>query len=387
MNQRTERHEHPDGTGTAPLYHWEIHRLSDGRQIRGPSGTCSTEEMARACVTAALQVTAGPDVCAWGHISACLAGCDGTPPILTPLAWATPHHDGTLEWLPLGATPDGLGEAGTAPGPSEHRDLVSPLVRFGREMRRHRLHAHLTPEEIAERAQCTTAKVLAIENGITVPTRSVARHIDRAVSADGALVELWVSIMQSAYPPWFRTIVEQERKAVFIQEFESVAVPGLFQTEEYARALFTSANPMASHLWIEQFVVARLDRQDLLAAEEQPRIMLVLDESVFRRRVGGRRVMSEQLGHLLRCARLPRVHLQVLPFSVRDHPGGLVPFRVMGFQSQADVCYEETFLDGRLTSDPSHVQQRKLAFNILQAKALSQQDSQSLIRRIKEEME
>ncbi len=130
-----------------------------------------------------------------------------------------------------------------------------------------------------------------------------------------------------------------------------------------------------------------MDRQRILERGDPPQIMIALDEGVLRRRVGGGGTMREQLGHLLAVAELPKVCLQVIPFSVRQHPGGMTPFRIMGFREGPDVLYGESFIGGQVTSDPRQLRQHQLAFNLIQANALSPHGSRVLIRRLRREID
>ncbi|MET7900542.1 Scr1 family TA system antitoxin-like transcriptional regulator [Streptomyces sp. NPDC005355] len=371
------------------LYRWDIHQVSNSRHQQGPCGTCTTEDSARACIEAALSAAVGPGVYAWGLLSRMPAGLREPTPSSprTPLAWAAPGPDGTVAWLPHAGRPLITEETSETPVVSSGQSISSLLSRFGGEVQRYRLIAGLTQGELAERAHCATTTVQRLENAEQMPSRVFAQRVDRLLGVDGALVKLWPSLIRSAYPDWFWQVIELEQQASFIQEFETVAVPGLLQTEAYARTIFTAAHPVASKLRIEQLVGARIDRQRILTRREPPQIMITLDEGVLRRRIGGNSVMSEQLGHLLQTADLPKVHLQVLPFNVREHPGGMTPFRLMGFRDGPDVLYGETFIGGQTTNDASQIQQHKLAFNLIQSKALSRDDSCVFMRDVKKEID
>jgi transcriptional regulator with XRE-family HTH domain len=303
------------------------------------------------------------------------------------MAWAAQGPGGTVTWLPHGGRPPGEELASGADTAPAVQSISSLLSRFGGEVRRYRLEAGLTRQELADGAYCTSHMVARIERAQEIPSRFFAQQADRLLGADGALVMLWPSLVRSAYPDWFWQVIELEQQASFIQELETVAIPGLLQTDSYARAVFTAAHPVASKLEIDQLVAARIDRQRLLTRREPPQVMITLDEAVLRRRIGGKAVMSGQLERLLHSSGLPRVHLQVIPFDVRDHPGGMTPFRLMGFRDGPDVVYGETFIGGQTTTDPQQVQQHKLAFHLIQSKALSPDESRFLIGELKKEIE
>lgn len=287
-------------TPLVSVYRWDIHRVAGSRHQQGPCGTSVSEDGARACVEAALAAAVGPDAYAWGLLSR-IRSVTAEPSAggrRTPIAWAAPGPDGTVAWLPHGAT-----------------------------------------------------------------------------------------ALRSVHPDHTPHISELEQQASVIHEFAPVAVPELLRTEDYARALYAIAHPLAPALRTAQREAAHLRRRRLLARREPPHLVVLLDEGVLRRLVGGNRVMSEQLGHLLDCGGLPRVHLQVLPFGVRDHPGALPPFRLMAFGDGPDVLCGETALGGQTTVDARQVTERRMAFRLIRSKALAQDDSRELIRELKDELD
>ncbi|MGV9990828.1 helix-turn-helix domain-containing protein [Streptomyces sp. NPDC003374] len=391
MNGTTDggdRRAHVPAGGS--LYGWEVHQVCDSRHQQGPCGTCATEQSARACIEAALSAAARPGVHAWGLLSRLPAASrqplPSCPP--DPIARAALGPDGSVAWQPPGgrglADPDAPDAASGRPG---GESLLSALNRFGAALRGYRLAAGLGLPELAGRMGCPEDVLERVENAGRMPSRGFAEEADRLLGTGGALAARWPALVESAYPDWFWQVVEVEQQASFLQEFETVAVPGLLQTEAYARAVFTTAQPVLPALRIEQLVTARMDRRRLLDRCDPPRVMIVLDESVLRRRVGGRRIMGEQLGHLAAVTELPKVDLQVIPFGLREHPGTMTPFRIMGFREGPDLLYGESFLGGQVTDDAHQLRQHQLAFNLLQANALSPHDSRVLIRRLRKELD
>lgn len=372
------------------LYGWEVHQVCDSRHQQGPCGTCATELSARTCIEAALSAGVRPGVHTWGLLSRVPAqpGQRTSSWLGTPIARAVLGPDGKVAWQPPvdeGLVPVEAQAAG--PTPVRREDLPSALSRFACAVGQYRSAAGLSQQQLAERMRCAGSDVERVEGAEKMPSRGFAVEADRILGAEGALAALWPALLKSAYPNWFWQVIELEQQANFIQEFETVAIPGLLQTEAYARAVFRTAHPVASALQIEQFVTARLDRQRILDRRDPPQIMIALDEAVLRRRVGGGRVMGEQLGHLMAMADLPRVHLQVIPFTVHEHPGGMTPFRIMGFREGPDVLYGESFIGGQVTNDPHQLRQHHLAFNLIQAHALSPPDSRVLMRRLRKEID
>lgn len=177
--------------------------------------------------------------------------------------------------------------------------------------------------------------------------------------------------------------VAQENDADRIDEWCPQLVPGLLQTDEYAREVirvWTRANGEAE---LERRLRARLQRRALLsrANPAAPRITAVLDEAVLRRPIGGPEVMHDQLDALLSAARRPNVTVQVLPFSAGSHPGLDGPFIVLGFPDRIapDVAYVETKAGGNHVESRSGVRRFKLDFDELKNAALDPAGSMEFI--------
>ncbi|MEV6791828.1 DUF5753 domain-containing protein [Streptomyces sp. NPDC051320] len=163
-------------------------------------------------------------------------------------------------------------------------------------------------------------------------------------------------------------------------------VPGLLQTESYARSLLEAARPSVGDR-LGEMLAARLARQSILAQPESPVLWAVLDEAVLRRRVGGAVVMHEQLGELLRTATdMGQVTVQVMPFDEEEHPllGGSLT--VLSFSRRPDVADLQSSHSGELVEQPATLAEYSLAFDHLQARALSPRDSACMIRSAMEDI-
>ena len=147
-------------------------------------------------------------------------------------------------------------------------------------------------------------------------------------------------------PPWFQAYVGLEADASLIRTYEVQFIPGLLQTEDYARAVVLlghSADPKAE---VEQRVRLRMDRQKLLTRASPPRLWAVIDEAALRRPIGGQEVMRDQLNHIATMATLPNVTLQVIPFEHGGHAaaGGAFTFLRFADQELPDVVYIEQLI-------------------------------------------
>jgi transcriptional regulator with XRE-family HTH domain len=153
----------------------------------------------------------------------------------------------------------------------------------------------------------------------------------------------WWTRYNDVLPDWFESYLGLESAARSIRSFETQFVPGLFQTEDYARAVTRLGHQTAPESEIERRVGLRLKRQDLLSRARLPRIWVVMDEAVLRRPIGGAAVMRAQLFRLAGVAELPGVRLQVVPFARGGHAGASGSFSILRFEEPdlPDVVYME----------------------------------------------
>jgi hypothetical protein len=124
----------------------------------------------------------------------------------------------------------------------------------------------------------------------------------------------WWRRYNDLMPGWFNDYVGLEEAATRIQTWEPLYVPGLLQTEEYARGIASHGQPDSADDAVDRRVALRMRRQKLLARPDAPRFWGVIDESVLHRPVGGRKALRAQVEHLLEVTALPNVSVQVLPW-------------------------------------------------------------------------
>ncbi|WP_301323071.1 helix-turn-helix domain-containing protein [Actinomadura rupiterrae] len=154
----------------------------------------------------------------------------------------------------------------------------------------------------------------------------------------------WWHRYTDVLPSWFQTYVGLEESAALIRTYELQFVPGLLQSEGYARAIIQQGNAGAPESEIEQRVSLRLQRQERLTAPDAPRLWAVLDESALKRPIGGPEVMRGQLEHLIEVSKLPNVTIQVMPFKFGAHAAEGGAFTILRFPEQdlPDVVYVES---------------------------------------------
>ncbi|WP_435241528.1 helix-turn-helix domain-containing protein [Streptomyces cucumeris] len=263
---------------------------------------------------------------------------------------------------------------------SEHADLsnpaVSPLAHFGAEVRLERERLGISREDLGRAAHCGYSLVAKIEAGKRVPVLEFAEACDRMFPhSNGRFARLWPLALRYAFPPWFRKYVELEREATTIRTFESQVIPGLLQTEEYARELLRTGRPDS----LDDLVTARMTRQSLWECDTSPRAWFVLDEQALRRNVGTAEVMGCQLERLLKAGQRPRTVIQVILQSIGAHPGLAGPFTILSFGQGPDVLYVDSFSEGRTVLDAGEVDAAAHAYDLLRSYALSPEASADVI--------
>jgi hypothetical protein len=227
---------------------------------------------------------------------------------------------------------------------------------LGAQLRRLREAADVTPDRAGYEIRASRSKISRMETGhVGFKARDVADLLalygvtdEQAQSGFLQLAKQasrpdWWAKYSDILPDWFENYLGLESASSTIRTFEIQFVHGLFQTEDYARAVTRLGHQAAPAAEIERRVGLRVKRQGLLTGANPPRIWSVMDEAVLRRPVGGLAVMRAQLHHLLEVARMPQVTVQVVPFARGGHAGASGSFTVLRFEEQdlPDVVYIE----------------------------------------------
>ncbi|GAA2575459.1 helix-turn-helix domain-containing protein [Streptomyces lienomycini] len=258
---------------------------------------------------------------------------------------------------------------------------ASPLDYYGAELRRQREAAGLRLADLGRIVFCTGSLVGQIETTLKVPTRDFSARVDAALNTDGVFSRLVGLVLRSQLPSWFQPYAEMEAKASYISAFEAQVVYGLLQTPEYARA----ALAVREDNDLDGLVAARLERQRILDKENPPLMWVVLSEAVLRQQVGGRDVMRGQLAHLLELRDREWLRVQILPFEAGAHAGLPGSYTMLRFDGDPDIVYTEDFVQGHMTANPQAVKEGSLRYALMQAAALSVEESAELIARVMEE--
>jgi transcriptional regulator with XRE-family HTH domain len=283
------------------------------------------------------------------------------------------------------------GRAGDVQGPTVPRMLV------GIQLHRFREAAGITPEQAAYEIRASRSKISRMENGLV---RFKERDVTDLLSLYGitdeqtrsSLVALtrqantpgWWSKYGDIMADWFEAYLGLETAASVIRTFELQFVHGLFQTEDYARAVTMLGHTSAPADEIERRVSLRLKRQDLLTGPEPPQVWSVIDEGALRRPVGGAVVMRAQLDHLVEMARLRHVTIQVVPFSRGGHAAAGGSFTVLRFGEPEvpDVVYIEQLTSALYLDKHDDVDHYMEVMNNLSTEALTPASSVRFVAEI-----
>jgi transcriptional regulator with XRE-family HTH domain len=281
--------------------------------------------------------------------------------------------------------------------------LVANFVQrmiLGGELRKLRDKAGKTLARVEEELEIEQSFLSRVERGDRgMKARDVRAVLDlysRTIAIDDAQREELLALARSSVggkPDWWRRLAGQGLKPKFdlmlaaetgartINMFYSQIVPGILQTEAYARAVI-QATDLEGLVDVDERIEIRRTRKEVITREENPvTLQVVLDEAVIRHAVGGPEVLREQLEYLLETSKRPNVKLQVLPFSVGAHPAVAGDFMLMLFRASDDLgmVYTETATSGLVAQSEAEIRRYSRTYGVLEAKALTPTRSAALI--------
>jgi len=275
----------------------------------------------------------------------------------------------------------------------------SPTLRrrqLGQELRRLREAAGTTIDQVAERMNCSASKISRIETGQSGVSSREVRDILAAYQVEGqqaeALVEMAREAKQRGWWQLYGTVLTSayvglEAAAAELRSFEPLVIPGLLQTEEYARAMVLAGWPNMSDEEVEQRIRVRMKRQSLLFQDDPLQLSIILDEAALRRPVGGIDAMRRQLDKLRGAAELPHVTLQVLPLSAGAHGGMDGAFTILLFEELANqnLVFAANGAGGLFLEKDDEIERYAGIFAGLQRDALSPRRSVEMIAKLAKE--
>ena len=285
-------------------------------------------------------------------------------------------------------------------------DGGSPLVqrrRLRSELRSAREAKGLTQDQVAHEMDWSLSKIIRIEGAsssisandlkalLSLYGITESERVDSLLAlAKAGRERSWWSAYRDAAPSLLLQLIEYESVASAIRQFETLFIPGILQTEEYARAViqnyYDDEGPGSDKL--RALVELRVRREGLLNSEHSPSFNFMLDEAAVSRLVGGSSVMRSQLRRLIAVAEKPNVTVEIVPFSAGLHPGMRGPFEIIEFVDSLDkdIVFVETPRGDIISDDPKETKSYRDAFDRLEKASLGPRDSLALLARIAEEM-
>ena len=286
----------------------------------------------------------------------------------------------------------------------EASETISPVVarrRLRTELRRARLDAEQTQEQVAAAMDWSLSKLIRIENGSVGISlndlKAILAHYK--ITDEERTAELIALSKQSRERSWWNTyrdlsprlvqLIEYESASFIIRNFQPMVIPGLLQTEEYATAMIRNYSPQATGQEVKTGIEVRMKRQQILQQSQMPLMFFIMDEAAVRRLVGGREAMSRQVKRLLEESAKPAVTIEVVPFSAGAHPGMQGSFMLFEFPDAEDD--DALYLEGpgeiRLNRDDAEeISNFRDRFEALRELSLGPQGSVDLLRHLLSEL-
>jgi transcriptional regulator with XRE-family HTH domain len=271
---------------------------------------------------------------------------------------------------------------------------------IGTQLRRLREAHGITRERAGDTIRASHAKISRLELGrVGFKERDIADLLDLYGVVDPEEREGFLRLVRQANTPgwwhrysdvlpgWFEMYVRLEQAASVIRSYQVQFVPGLFQTEDYARAVIGSDAAGESADEIDRRVHLRMTRQKLLAEPHAPTFWAVLDEAALRRPYGSPYMMQEQLEHLAVVTELPNVILQVLPFDRGSQAAAVGPFTVLRFAEPdlPDIVYMEQLTSAVYLDKQADVEFYRAAMDRIAVAALCPDESRTVLHRLAQE--
>lgn len=260
---------------------------------------------------------------------------------------------------------------------------ASAMKMLGAQLAALRRAAGHTQRSLGERVAADEETIASIEQGRRPLKADLAEVLDDLLDAKGALTAGVENLPEiDLFPLWAEEFLDHEREALALSSYESQVIPGLLQTETYARAVFRSRVPAYDEDEIEARTAARIKRQEILHHKSPPTVSYVVWEPVLRLPLGGEEVHSAQLRHLRVCSELPGLSIQFLPLGRTSHAGLNGPFVLLETPDHQHLAYYETQRGSQWVSDPGEVSIVARKYAMLRAQALTPEDSRGLLDRL-----
>ncbi|MEH1055129.1 helix-turn-helix transcriptional regulator [Micromonospora sp. CPCC 206171] len=250
------------------------------------------------------------------------------------------------------------------------------------QLRRLRVNAELSQEEFGKLVHFSGSQVSAVELGQRPLDRFFLKRADEVLGTGGLLTSLLKLAERDGQPSWLRPWLEAERQSQQLRCYQPSIIPGLLQTENYARAVIRT-NDILSDDEVEKRLAVRMDRQAILLRTEAPQFVAVIEEVVLRRADEGfRGLMTQQLAHLIECVDRPHISVHAIPAEVSVHVGLAGPFTLARTMDGGWVGHLENQLGGVVVDTDDDVAILLARWESVRSEALPRRQSTLLMKEV-----
>ena len=258
----------------------------------------------------------------------------------------------------------------------------TPAGLFGKVLRRHREASGLSQDEMGKQLGYSRSSLAKIEAGTMVPHVELAQECDRYFRTDDLFTGLWADIdwypTSRDHPDWFQRRVQMDAELDELHQYQTMVVPGLLQTEEYAWHLLRQVESVDGKTTEEQ-VAARMGRQQRFLDPDGPLMVVLMDESCVRSVVGSPAVMADQLRHLLDVGGQPNIRIHMVP-AAAALAAPSAPMSLITMPNGDHWLYAESLTGAHISGDPQEIASHRRTYDLLRSDCLNPRDSAELIR-------
>ncbi|MFI6724788.1 Scr1 family TA system antitoxin-like transcriptional regulator [Streptomyces atratus] len=279
---------------------------------------------------------------------------------------------------------DGVGGTGGAAGANGEPEPSDSLKAFGEVVKVFRKRAQLTQEQFAPMVRYSVPTVASIEQGRRFPPPAFVDRAEEVLDAFGVIKAAAKHLSRRpGLASWFRHWAQLEAEALSLYTYECRLIPGLLQTEAYARASFADQLPPLTDKQIEIQLAARMERQRLLQERPNTNYGFILEEHLFLRHTGGRAVTLELIDHVLDLSQLRNIEIQVMPQVRERHAGLHGPMQLLETPENKWFGYGEGQEHGHFMAEPKVVSTLQMRYARMRSQAHSLEDSVGLLQRMR----
>ncbi|MFC8431530.1 Scr1 family TA system antitoxin-like transcriptional regulator [Streptomyces sp. NPDC057253] len=260
---------------------------------------------------------------------------------------------------------------------------LTSLKMLGKQLGTARRAAGHTQTALADMVRVDEETIASIEQGRRTLKPDLAALLDEVLETKGMLAAGVANLPDiDQFPMWAELYVEHEREAIALSWYDALVVPGLLQTEPYARALLSGRVPAYDSDELETKVAARVGRREILERRVPPTLSFVVWEPALLMPTGGRETHRDQLRFLRECSELPCLSLQILPLDRSSHAGDAGPFTLLETPDHQHLAYTESQRGSQWVSDADEVSILARKYAMLRTQALTIEDSRRLLDRL-----